>query len=77
MSIKNRQTTNNPPISPITKISVAKVCPPVNPLKIAALNKLEKDPIRKTGMNFGTCIAVLRKGVIIAAFLGSIHIFNT
>ena len=61
MNIKIRQTTNNPPISPITKISVAKVCPPVNPLKIAALNKLDKDPIRKTGMNFGTCIAVAKK----------------
>ena len=61
MSIKNRQTTNKPPISPITKISVAKLCPPVNPLKIAALNMLAKDPTRKTGMNFGTCIAVAKK----------------
>ena len=42
-------------------VRMAKFCPPVNPLKIAALNMLAKDPIRKTGMNFGTCIAVAKK----------------
>ena len=43
MSIKNRQTTKNPTISPMTKFILAKASLSVITLKIVALNKLPKD----------------------------------